>query len=325
MKQTKKTFCQDCHEEVSISLEDTTMEEQFRGNAYHFQGITPTCHSGHPLSDPDVAAYNRKALHDTYRQAEHIISLQQIQALPQQYQIGKRPLSLLLQWGELTFTRYYDGDLPSKAYSQVLEEISASPEAYLQLLERNKDKISEKTYEKSKSAAEHRLQHRQKMTHVVQYLRQQDPSLSPSALHSLLYYCQGFYYGFFQENLLPDLPHGNEEGVFYEKLDQIIHESKCISGHCHHQEPFQFTVGEIELMQGILTELGCFSGKLLAKSIRMEPPWLHARASLASDSHEAPLLSQDKIQTFFQEIMEQQQIRSLHNLHLYGAEIYKLR
>ena len=36
------------------------------------------------------------------------------------YKIGKKPLSKLLGWGEVTITRYINGDIPSKLYSDEL-------------------------------------------------------------------------------------------------------------------------------------------------------------------------------------------------------------
>lgn len=39
------------------------------------------------------------------------------------YNTGKRPLSLLLGWGAVTITRYLDGDIPTKSYSDKLKLI----------------------------------------------------------------------------------------------------------------------------------------------------------------------------------------------------------
>ncbi len=55
---------------------------------------------------PEIDDFNLKALYDTYRKENNIISLEKIIEIPKLYDIGKRPLSLLLGWGEQTFTRY---------------------------------------------------------------------------------------------------------------------------------------------------------------------------------------------------------------------------
>ena len=81
------------------------------------------------------------------------IPLEHILEIPKKYGIGKRPLSLLLNWGEMTFSRYCNGDTPSKQYSDILMQIYSDPEFYLSLLEKNKDNLkSLAAYEKSRNA-----------------------------------------------------------------------------------------------------------------------------------------------------------------------------
>ena len=65
------------------------------------------------------------------------------------YDIGKRPLSLLLGWGESTLTRYLDGDIPTKQYSNTLKKILNNPDDMKDLLEKNKDNIKDVAYRKS--------------------------------------------------------------------------------------------------------------------------------------------------------------------------------
>ena len=47
------------------------------------------------------------------------------------YNIGKRPLSLLLDWGELTITRYLKGMPPKKEYLDGFEESVLTILSYL--------------------------------------------------------------------------------------------------------------------------------------------------------------------------------------------------
>ena len=76
----------------------------------------------------EISDTNLRALYDVYRQANGIIALAMIREIPMKYAIGKRPLSLLLGWGEQTFSRYYDGDMPTKQYSDILVRIYNEPE-----------------------------------------------------------------------------------------------------------------------------------------------------------------------------------------------------
>ena len=119
--------------------------------------------------------------------------------IPQKYNIGKRPLSLLLGCGEMTFSRYYDGDMPTKQYSDVLQRIYDEPQYYLSLLEENKCNLkSQTTYEKSKRTTEQLLGVRNnimtKIDEVIAYLLFKCEDITPLALQKALYYIQGFYY-----------------------------------------------------------------------------------------------------------------------------------
>ena len=95
---------------------------------------------------------NLKTLYEKYREVHDIISLEDIREICLKYDIGKRVLSVMLGWGEVTFSRYYDGYLPTKQYSDVLKKIHDDPKAYQKLLEKNKSVISTVAYNKSKKA-----------------------------------------------------------------------------------------------------------------------------------------------------------------------------
>ena len=93
-------------------------------------------------------------LDKAYREQENLISVSEIENILEKYDIGKRPLSLLLGWGEGTLTRYLNGDIPTMQYSDVLKRILESPYQMSEVLEQNKDKITERAYNLCKSPME---------------------------------------------------------------------------------------------------------------------------------------------------------------------------
>ncbi|GHU56521.1 hypothetical protein AGMMS49975_19980 [Clostridia bacterium] len=103
----------------------------------------------------EIEDANLKTLYDAYRQRHEIIPLDEIRAISEKYNIGKKPLSLLLGWGAQTFSRYYDGDMPTIEYSERLKRVYRDPAYYLEILENGKDGLkSRKAYEKSKAAVD---------------------------------------------------------------------------------------------------------------------------------------------------------------------------
>ena len=128
-------FCPECRQDVRFSVKEKPDSAELKGEVYEFISNTAYCDEcGTEVYAPEIEDENLKALYDVYRQKYGIISLEDIRAIPEKYNIGKRPLSLLLGWGEQTFSRYYEGDMPTKQYSEKLQQVLSDP-AYLSLLE----------------------------------------------------------------------------------------------------------------------------------------------------------------------------------------------
>lgn len=155
----EKVFCVECRNDVDYTINEKVMEGTLKGEKYTYIGKEANCvECNSEIYVPYVHDYNLKALYDAYRIKNNIISVDKILEIPQKYAIGKRPLSLLLGWGEQTFTRYCEGYIPSKQYSEILEKIYDEPAYYADILEKNKDNLkSIMTYEKSRAAVDNLL------------------------------------------------------------------------------------------------------------------------------------------------------------------------
>ena len=113
-------FCPECRQDVKYSVKENKESAELKGEVYEFTSHTAFCEKcGGEIYVAELEDANLKALYDAYRQRRDIIPLEDIRAIPEKYNIGKRPLSLLLGWGEQTFSRYYDGDMPTKQYSEI--------------------------------------------------------------------------------------------------------------------------------------------------------------------------------------------------------------
>lgn len=152
----EKTFCEECRKDVEYIVSDANMTGRINGKEYHYSGKETRCaECGAFVDVPEISDANIDALYEVYRKENDIVPLDVVRAIPKKYGIGKRPLSLLLGWGELTFSRYCDGNVPTKPYSNVLMRIYNEPKYYLEILEANKDKLkSKRTYEKTRKAVD---------------------------------------------------------------------------------------------------------------------------------------------------------------------------
>lgn len=110
--------------------------------------------------------------------------------LMEQYEIGKKPLSRLLGWGETTVLRYLDGAEPNREFALRIEELSADPWQYAELLERRGDVLTDTAYRKTRRAVYRRM-FCDKSTEAMQYvISLAEGDISPYRVISVLYYAQ---------------------------------------------------------------------------------------------------------------------------------------
>lgn len=216
-----KTFCEECRNNVEYSTKSVPMTASIKGKQYSYTGTEAHCKEcDSAVYVPEIIDANLRALYDEYRKENNIIPLYKINEIPAKYSIGKRPLSLLLGWGEQTFSRFADGDIPSKQYSDILLRIYNDPKYYLQLLISNKDNLkSAISYEKSYKATQKLIRELQnnfannnfdgnkssdKINNVIQYLLIKCEDITTLALQKSLYYIQGFYFAFYKSFIFTD-------------------------------------------------------------------------------------------------------------------------
>lgn len=282
---SKTIFCPECREDVTFSVKDSDLTMPLKGEEYQIKGMVAYCDKcGAEIYVAEIEDYNLEQLYNEYRKANDIISLEQIRAIPEKYAIAKRPLSLLLGWGEQTFTRYYNGDMPSKLYSDTLKRLYAEPMFYHELLTQNKDKLnSPMVYEKSKAAVQKLIgiDNSSKLNLVAAYLLKQCEDVTHLALQKMLYYTQGFYYAFSKQFMFDEdceaWVHGPVYREIYNKysdykygtIDEVL---EIDNGY--------FSTLEKAVMDSVVDSFGRYSGKVLERLTHSESPWLTTRAEL---------------------------------------------
>ena len=284
----KKVFCEECRNDVDFVVTTTSMTGSVRGKEYSYIGQKARCADcGSRIYVPEISDANLRALYDVYRKANDIIALDQIRAIPEKYAIGKRPLSLLLGWGEQTFSRYYDGDMPTKQYSDILLRIYNDPSFYSGLLESNKGQMkSALAYEKSRRAVDALLSADvpagSKINLVIQYLLNQCEDITPLALQKALYYIQGFYYAFNQSFLFTEDCQAWVHGPVYRDVYFRYRDYRFdpIEKAANAFDTSVFSSGEKAIFDSVIDNLCCYSGKVLERFTHNEAPWLTARGDL---------------------------------------------
>lgn len=326
---TKKAFCEECRNDVDYAVSSVQMSGKIKDREYRYNGKEAHCvKCGSLVYLPEISDFNLRALYDVYREENHLIPLDMILAIPKKYAIGKRPLSLLLGWGEQTFSRYCDGDLPTRQYSDVLFRVYREPSYYLHILETNKDNLrSAATYEKSRKAVEKLLagsvDKSSKIDKVIQYLLNQCEDVTPLALQKALYYIQGFYFAFYKTFLFAEdcqaWVHGPVyRDIYFRYRDYRFDAIEQIATF----DPTIFSSGELAIYNSVIHNLCCYSGKILERFTHNESPWLRTRGDLPITALSDRIIEKDLIGDYFSAVKEKYNMVTPADIKAYALDMF---
>lgn len=327
----KETFCEHCRKDVVYTENYQSMSAELKGGIYNYNGKLAICDEcNNEVYVNEINDYNLDQLYNEFRKQHNIISLDKIMEIPVKYNIGKRPLSLLLGWGEQTFSRYYDGDMPTKQYSETLQKIYDEPGFFLSILENNKEKLkSQSTYEKSKLATEMLLgiqsnSETAKIDVVVNYLVDKCEDITPLALQKLLYYVQGFYYAFinkfiFEENCEAWV-HGPVYRDIYFRYREYRFDSISVS---ETADDVNLTVSEKTIIDSVIKHLSCYSGKVLESFTHAETPWLATRGDLPASISTDRKIDKKLIADYFTAVKEKNNMLNPSDIGVYSKKMFE--
>ena len=325
----QKVFCEMCRDEVTFNVKEKEMSSEIRGVRYHYIGKEVRCsRCGAEIYVGAISDKNLAALYATYREKNGIISLEKIRSIPDKYNIGKRPLSLMLGWGEHTFTRFFDGDIPSRQYADTLKRVYEDPHYYLNLLESNKDRLSSNlSYLKSKKAAEQLIQiddvENSKIDNVIAYILNQCEDITPLALQKSLYYVQGFFYAFFGSFLFEEDCQAWAHGPVYR--DVYIRYADYKFDPIAKVEVFDdsiFSTKEKAILDGVINNICCYSGKILESFTHSEMPWIETRGNLPVGAPSDRVIKKKLIGDFFIKIKKKYNMETPGDIKKYSNDMF---
>lgn len=326
----RKVFCEECRNDVNFCIKEVQMEGTIKGEQYSYLGKKAHCvDCGEEVYVAEVNDYNLKALHDAYRKKNGIVSLETILAIPEKYAIGKRPLSLLLGWGEQTFSRYCDGDLPTKQYSEILQKVYDDPHYYADILESNQGNLKIiASYEKSRKAVDAILgtakNEKSKIDLVIEYLLSQCEDITPLALQKALYYIQGFYYAFYKTFLFVEDCEAWVHGPVYRDI-YSRYRDYCFNPieRADEVDCSAFSLTEKAILDSVIKNVCCYSGKVLEKFTHSETPWLSTREDLSTDTASNRIIEKELIVAYFNAVKEKFNMINPNDIKGYTQKMFE--
>ena len=326
---TEKTFCEECRNDVEFTTASVPMTGTIKGKEYHYTGTEARCADcGNLVFVPEISDDNLRSLYNVFREENGIVSLDVICAIPEKYDIGKRPLSLLLGWGELTFSRYCDGDIPTRQYSDILQRIYNEPQFYSELLEANKTNLkSQRTYEKTRRAVDALLSvgvpSNSKINTVIQYLLYQCEDITPLALQKALYYIQGFHFAFCRTFLFSEDCQAWTHGPVYRDIYFRYRDYRF--------DPIEktttfdtsvFSASEKAICDSVINNLCCYSGKILERFTHNEAPWLTTRGDLPDSAPSDRIIEKSVIGAYFDAVKAKYNMVNPRDIKDYAQDMF---
>ena len=144
-----KQFCSKCMKMVGCKYNEGIIKKTIDGIKIEYLEKYYLCDDCGSKIYGDLLDYNVIAANNELRKHTGLITVEEMEEISKKYNIGKKPLSLVLGLGEVTFTRYLKGVNPSKENSKLLKSILNNPMLYEMYLIVHKDDITETAYKKS--------------------------------------------------------------------------------------------------------------------------------------------------------------------------------
>ncbi|MBN2794459.1 MAG: DUF4065 domain-containing protein [Clostridia bacterium] len=331
LKQNKDLlFCEDCREDVEYTTHKEVATAEVRGQEIEFVETVSRCNvCGCEVYNEAHEDINFAAIDHKYRELNGIVTVREIEELMEMYNIKKRPLSLILGFGEHTISQWLDGQMPQKAHSDVFLE-AKEPEIFKKYLEENHEKISAGAYARALNAVNSQIEScycdtSKKIDMVAKMILSKSGDTTPLALQKLLYYSQAFTKMFTENFLFDDDCEAWVHGPVYR---EVYHHYKCygfepIKACLNVNYEDMLTSTEVDIIESVIKNFGCYSGRILEMMTHGEKPWLMTRGFLKSEESSNDLIDKVLIEQYFQEVKEKYNIIEINDIADYSSDLFK--
>lgn len=326
----RRDFCVNCRKDTEYVLKKKDINRVIRDKEYSFGITIAVCaECGEEMGIPGLIDKNVIEIDEQYRAMEGLVSIDDIEKLMKIYRIGKAPLSLALGFGEVTITRYLEGQVPSKEYSDVIRTVLSSPTYMRQKLTENRDKLTDAAYRKALSAAEcieNLFSVSDKMLRVIAYIFERLEEVTPLMLQKLLYFIQGVNLAIYGRPIFEEDCRAWVHGPVYPDVYDLFRDFKynpiddaryaLLEG-----KEDSLTNDEKKVIDLVVNTFGIYGAKALEKITHNEAPWMDARKGYGDNIPSNVLLPKEGIKNYYSMINDKYGIDSEEGLRTYINEM----
>ena len=151
-------YCPICEHEVESVVKTVQETYPVKGEDITINAhvcFCACCHSD--IWDDVLDAQNLLDAYSAYRTKHGLLNPEDIRAIREKYNLSQTAFARILGLGDKTITRYENGSIPDSAPNNLIF-LCQQPSIFENLLEKNKDRISETDYLNARSALEQRTQ-----------------------------------------------------------------------------------------------------------------------------------------------------------------------
>lgn len=331
-EQGRRDFCIECRKETEYILQKKNIVKTIRDKEYTFGITVAVCaECGDEMNIPGLVDKNVREIDEQYRFVEGLVKIEDIEKLMKIYKIGKAPLSLALGFGEITITRYLEGQVPSKEYSDIVKAALASPAYMKERLKENRGKITDAAYKKAMTAAdslENLFSVSEKMLRVIAYVFEKLEEVTPLMLQKLLYFIQGVYSALYGRPIFAEDCRAWIHGPVYPEVYDLFRDFKynpiddarfaLLEGTAD-----ALTEDEKTVIDLVVNTFGMYGGKVLERITHNEDPWKNARKGYGDSIPSSEILTKKSIMRYYETVNMKYGIETENGLMNYIYDMLK--
>lgn len=326
MRKEKREFCSECRKECEYEIKKVLRNYTIKEKEYVMEVTAAFCKEcGEEMNIHGIMDLRMKEMDEQYRKLEDIVSVSDIEDLMEIYNIGKAPLSLALGFGEITITRYLQGQVPSKEYSNVIKKALESPAYMIKMLKTNKEKVGDTAYTKSIKAAENLkdiMNISEKMLSVISYIFERANEVTPLALQKLLYFIQGIYMVVSNKPMYEEDCFAWMHGPVYENVYSAfktfrydpIDDNRFVILKNRFQK---LEKEEKRIIDLVIDTFGMYSGKTLERITHKEDPWVIAREGYSPLERSHVTIEKKRIKQYFEKVGKEFELGTVEGINQY--------
>lgn len=320
----KELLCSECRKRVSYHIfkrPAKTIIKDIEIEYEEYYGICDECQS--EMYVPGLDDRNEEIIEEEFRKKKGLITVSDIKKILEKYNIEKRPLSKLMGFGEITITRYIDGQLPSAKYSNILFEVLNDEQKMKECVEANKDEVSTVAVNKVLRAiekCESEKKYNNSAEKMALYIISSGREITNLLLQKVLYYVKAISEVFEGKSIIKEPCEAWKFGpVFpsvYEKYREFGKQEIEIGLSKEYVNEL-LTEEEKRVADYVMSTFGIYNAWFLKDLTHLEEPWLAARKGLAENDASRNVMDEEIISRYFAKINEKYNLKTVVGVEAY--------